>query len=115
MEEEFRYGIYLDSERSSLFFAKHVVVCEGATERALFNCLLDKEWSDLKDRQIYFLDSLGKYNIHRFMALLHRLGIPHSIIHDSDKNTEKHKHINEMIKNNETDMTRGRYVFKDDM
>ena len=115
MEEEFRYGMHLDSERSSLFFAKHVVICEGATERALFNCLLDREWSDLKDKQVYFLDSLGKYNIHRFMALLHRLGIPHSIIHDSDNNTEKHKRINEMIESNKTDMTRGIEVIEGDL
>ena len=117
-EEEFRYGIYLDSERSSLFFAKHVVICEGETEKALFNCLLDKEWQDLKNKQIYFLDSIGKHNIYRFMALLQHLGIPHSIIHDSDKNSNKkdeHKRINEMIKHNKTSMTRGIHEFGDDL
>lgn len=113
-EEEFRYGIYLDSERSSLFFAKHVVICEGATEKALFNCLLDKEWLDLKSKQVYFLDSLGKYNIHRFMSLLHRLGIPHSVIHDSDEKN-KHKRINKMIENNKTDRTTGTYAFDVDL
>ncbi len=115
MEEEFRYGIYLDSERSSLFFAKHVVICEGATEKALFNCLLDKEWPDLKDKQIYFLDSIGKHNIHRFMALLQQLGMPHSVIHDSDKKNDEHKRINKMIKNNKTDITTGIHVFDVDL
>lgn len=113
-EEEFRYGIYLDSERSSMFFAKHVVICEGATEKALFNCLLDKEWTDLKNKQIYFLDSLGKYNIHRFIALLHHLGIPHSVIHDSDE-SDTQARLNKMIESNKTEMTKEIYAFDIDL
>ncbi len=32
-EEKFRYQLWLDSERSSMFFANHVIITEGATEK----------------------------------------------------------------------------------
>lgn len=32
-DEELKYFLWLDSERSSLFFARHVLLCEGASEK----------------------------------------------------------------------------------
>ena len=47
------------------------------------------------------------------MALLSSLGIPHSVIHDSDKN-DKHERVNEIIENSKTDMTDEIYILDGD-
>ena len=36
--------LWLDSERSSLFFARHVLLCEGASEKVYLDYLADNEW-----------------------------------------------------------------------
>jgi len=85
LEEEFlRYFLWLDNERASLFFAKHIIICEGASEKVLFDHLTNTTWTDLVDKHIYFLDSIGKYNIHRYKNLFGKLCISHSVIMDSD-------------------------------
>ena len=43
------------------------------------------------------MDCIGKYNIHRFMALLAKLGIQHSVLYDDDKGNEEHAEINQLI------------------
>ncbi len=104
-EESFRYSLWLDSERSNLFFSKHVILCEGATEKALFDYLLDTKWIDLKKRQIYILDSLGKFNIHKFMSLLGSLGIRHSVLYDGDADKAYQQIVNDYIKQKATPFT----------
>lgn len=104
-DESFKFFLWLDAERSSLFFAKHVIICEGATEKSFFNLLLDSEWQDLRNKQIYFLDSLGKYNIHRFMNLFKFLGINHSVLFDSDEDSNVHFYLNDFIQRNKNEYT----------
>lgn len=96
-EEAFKYFLWLDAERSSLFFAKHVIICEGATEKAFLGCLLDSEWIDIKRKQIYILDSMGKYNIHKFMNLFGKLGIKHSVLFDGDDGKDLQQIVNDYI------------------
>ena len=43
------------------------------------------------------LDSIGKFNMHRFMNLMAHLGIPHSVIHDDDENKDQHADVNQLI------------------
>jgi len=97
-QEKFKYSLWLDSERTSLFFAKQVIICEGTSEKVFLDYLLNSEWIDLKDRHLYILDSLGKFNIHRFMNLFASLGIKHSILMDRDEN-ETQQIVNEFIDN----------------
>jgi len=104
-DESFKFFLWLDAERSSLFFAKHVIICEGATEKSFFDLLLDSEWQDLRNKQIYFLDSLGKYNIHRFMNLFKFLGINHSVLFDSDEDSNVHFYLNDFIQRNKNEYT----------
>ncbi|ERG68200.1 ATP-dependent nuclease [Exiguobacterium chiriqhucha] len=105
-EEKFRYQLWLDSERASMFFADKIIITEGATEKILLDYLLDNDWADLKKEKIYVLDAMGKYNIHRYMKLLCLFGIKHSIFIDSDsqakgKRINQHRilnnHINECV------------------
>ena len=114
-EESFKYFLWIDSERAKLFFAKHVIICEGATEKVFFDYLLNTKWIELKHEHIYFLDSMGKYNIHRYMNLFKLLGINHSIIMDKDRDPEIHELINSFIENNKNEFTSGIYYFDPDI
>lgn len=100
-EERFRYQLWLDSERSSLFFADRVVLVEGATERALLGWLLakDEDWHELNRHRIAVVDVMGKYNFHRYIALLESFRIPYGMILDDDNEKQHHKVLNEMLKN----------------
>ncbi|MDP4300029.1 ATP-dependent nuclease [Leptothrix discophora] len=96
-EERFRFQLWLDGERASLFFADRVLLVEGATERALFNYLLANEWHDLARHRICVIDALGKFNLHRYMALLEAYGIPHGIMLDDDHGQNLHGAVNDLI------------------
>src|SRR5690606_16193162 len=51
-EERFRYQLWLDSERASMFFADRVLLVEGATEKALFAWLFARDWHDLSCHRV---------------------------------------------------------------
>ena len=114
-EEALKYFMWLDSERSCCFFARHIVICEGASEKVLLDYLVDNEWSDLRDRRLYFLNSMGKFNIHRYMNLFGRLGIPHSVLMDSDQSKNVHQVMNNFITSNMNACSRGLYSFPKDL
>jgi putative ATP-dependent endonuclease of the OLD family len=114
-EESFKYFLWLDSERSASFFSKHVIICEGATEKAFLDLMINTKWIDLKEKQLYFLDCLGKFNIHRFMNIFGELGIKHSILFDGDNNKGKHEKINDFINSNKNDLTHKIAMFEDDL
>lgn len=96
-EEQFRLQLWLDGERSSLFFADKVLLVEGATERGLFNYLLSNDWHDLSAQHICLVDVLGKYNFHRYMALLEAYGIPHGVILDDDDGKGHQGAVNDLV------------------
>jgi predicted ATP-dependent endonuclease of OLD family len=98
-EERFRYQLWLDSERASMFFADRVLLVEGATEKALFAWLLARTWHDLSRHRVAIVDAMGKYNLHRYIALLEGFGIPYGLMLDDDQNKDHHKVVNEMLKN----------------
>ncbi|MBI4721632.1 MAG: AAA family ATPase [Candidatus Stahlbacteria bacterium] len=116
LEEEFiRYSLWLDSERCSVFFADTILICEGATEKALIDYLIKNNIISLENKQVYILDAMGKYNIHRYMNLFNKLGIKHSVLFDRDKDEEENKKINEFIKNNKNKFTLNIHLFNKDL
>jgi putative ATP-dependent endonuclease of OLD family len=104
-DESFRYSLWLDMERASAFFAKHVLICEGATEKVIFDYLIANSWEDLQTKQIYVLDSMGKFNIHRYMNLFSELGINHSVLYDGDGEKIGQEEVNKYINDNKNDYT----------
>ncbi|MGU2008102.1 ATP-dependent nuclease [Pseudomonas aeruginosa] len=96
-EEQFRFQLWLDGERASLFFADKVLLLEGATERGLFNYLLANDWHDLGTQRICLVDVLGKYNFHRYMALMEAFGIPHGVMLDDDNGKEHQSAVNDLV------------------
>jgi len=104
-EEAIRYLLWLDSERCSAFFADIVLICEGATEKTFIDYLIKNEWDDLREKRIYILDAMGKFNIHRYMNLFKELGIYHSVLADKDYNKNVHKFINQFIEDQKNGFT----------
>lgn len=98
-EESFRYQLWIDSDRASMFFADRVLLVEGATEKALFGWLWARDWHDLAGHRIAVIDVLGKYNFHRFIALLEGFGIAYGLVLDDDRDKQHHKAVNEMLRN----------------
>jgi len=95
--EAIKHFLWLNSDRSGIFFANHVLLVEGPTEVALINKLIDDGKIKGADCGLQVLDCLGKYNIHRFMNLLGHLGVAHSVIHDDDNNKDEHADLNLLI------------------
>ena len=98
-EERFRYQLWLDSERAAMFFADRVLLVEGATEKALFCWLLSRDWHELTRYRIAVVDVMGKFNFHRYTALLEQFGIPYGLMLDDDQDKNHHKAVNEMLRN----------------
>lgn len=95
--DQFRFQMWLDTMRASLFFADKVLLVEGETERVLFNYLLANEWKDLRDERIFVLDALGKFNFVRYLRFFKSFGIKHGVIYDEDKDPVYLKVINPFI------------------
>ena len=95
--EEFRFQLFLDAERSSLFFSEFVICVEGKTEKAVMAYLADTQWGGFPVEQAYVLDLMGKFNAHRFMRLLEAFAIPHAVLLDADKNKEVQQVVNNYI------------------
>jgi predicted ATP-dependent endonuclease of OLD family len=101
--EAVRHFLWLNPERSSLFFADAVLIVEGVSEQVLINYLLKTGQITTDSKGIFVLETLGKYNIHRFMNLLGEFRIDHAVLHDMDANKtgqekEKQEKLNELIK-----------------
>lgn len=114
-DESFRYSLWLDTERASAFFAKHVLICEGATEKVIFDYLIANSWEELQKKQIYVLDSMGKFNIHRYMNLFSELGINHYVLYDGDGEIIGQQAVNKYINENKNEFTNGIDFFDEDM
>jgi len=113
-EESLKYILWIDSERASSLFAKHVIICEGATEKIAFNYLINTlPYSFCK--HVYVLDAMGKYNIHRYMNLFEKLGISHSVLYDKDSNKEFEELVNNFINTNKNIYTKTIDTFPEDI
>ena len=114
-EEAIRYLLWLDSERCSAFFADIVLICEGATEKVFIDYLIKNKWNDLREKRIYILDAMGKFNIHRYMNLFKELGIYHSVLADKDENNNVHEFINQFIYEQKNELTKSIDFFDQDI
>lgn len=114
-KESIRYVLWLDSERSSAFFAERVLICEGATEKTFIEYLMKNKWNELLKSKIYVLDAMGKSNIHRYMNLFKELGIRHSVLFDEDSNGSIFRLLNDFIRQQKNEYTIKIDSFKDDI
>ncbi len=95
--EALKHFLWLNTDRCGAFFANHVLLVEGPTEVALVNGLIRDGKIRNAECGLHVLDCLGKFNMHRFMNLLSKLGVSHAVIHDDDKDEGAHAEINRLI------------------
>ncbi|MFN5678034.1 MAG: ATP-dependent nuclease, partial [Roseiflexaceae bacterium] len=109
--EEIKYFMWLNPDRSSLFFARHVLLVEGYTEYVFINRLIADNLIKQADNGVYILECSGKFKMHAYMNILNALGINHSVLHDDDQindddRARKQRDINQLIKDNQGPYTR---------
>jgi putative ATP-dependent endonuclease of the OLD family len=115
-----KYFMWLNAERTGLFFARRVLIVEGATEIATVNFLAQSGKLRVAP-DYYVLDAMGKFNIHRFMNLLGALKIEHSVLHDEDTKAKTgddlafHGEVNALIAATRNAHTREVHVFPEDI
>ena len=66
-------------------------------------------------RDIFTLDTIGKYNFHRFMRLFQNFGIRHYVLYDKDKDDARHITANQSIQNARNNFTGGVDFFPEDL
>ena len=84
MMSALKMELWLQPHRATAFFAKWVVLVEGASEVALYSYLTTRGVMKASAPGVVLIDCMGKYNIHRFMALLNAFGIDHAVLYDGD-------------------------------
>jgi len=81
--EAVKYALWLDDKRCGAFFAENILLVEGPTETALLSYMRDKGLLP-SCRDVFIMDTIGKFNIHRFMRLFECFGIKHCVLYDGD-------------------------------
>ncbi len=114
-KESMKYFLWLDSERTSMFFVNHVILCEGSSEKVFFEYLINTKWHEIKQKNIYILDCMGKFNINRYMNLCKQLAISHSVLIDSDNNKGIQGVFNEFINLSKNEFTKEIHIFDTDV
>jgi len=76
--------LWMQATRTTAFFCQRVILVEGPSETALYSYLTTRGLLDPPVRGLAVIDCMGKYNIHRFVALLGAFGIDHSVLYDGD-------------------------------
>lgn len=110
--EGIKYSLWLDAKRCGAFFAEKVLLVEGPTETSLFSYLYD-QGNIPECRGVFILDTIGKFNIHRFMRLFGALGIQHFVLYDGDKG--KHAAVEKTIIDSKNEFTGAIDKFDEDL
>ena len=76
--------LWMQATRTTAFFCQRVILVEGTSEMALYSYLTTRGLFEPPIRGLAVIDCLGKYNIHRFVAILGAFGIDHSVLYDGD-------------------------------
>jgi len=82
--ESIKYALWLNPTRASVFFGEHVLLVEGPSEHAIITYLLSTGQLAPK-RGVTVVDTIGKWNTHRFMNILSSLRVSHAVLYDRDK------------------------------
>jgi predicted ATP-dependent endonuclease of OLD family len=110
--EAVKYALWLDSKRSAAFFAEKVLLVEGPTETALLSYMFDQGLLP-ECKGVFIMDTIGKYNTHRFMRLFQELGIKHYVLYDGDNG--RHAAIDTTIRATSNPLTGAIDTFPNDL
>jgi putative ATP-dependent endonuclease of OLD family len=73
---------FFNPDRNELFFARKVILVEGATEKAVLPLLAKR--IGIYDYKISIIDCNSKYNLALYMKVMNAFKLPYLIIHDED-------------------------------
>jgi len=76
--------LWMQATRTIVFFSQRVILVEGPSETALYRYLTSRGLMEPPIRGLAVIDCMGKYNIHRFVAILGAFGVDHSVLYDGD-------------------------------
>lgn len=110
--EAIKYALWLDEKRSAAFFADNVLLVEGPSEVALLSYMRDLGLLP-SCKGTCFLDTLGKFNMHRFMRIFKHLGIRHFVLYDHDNG--RHAPVEATIHASSSALTGGIDSFENDL
>lgn len=83
-KEALKIENYFDNQRNELFFAKGVILVEGATEKFALPCVSRKRRIDLDRNGISVIECGGKGNILTFAKVADAFSIPYVAVVDDD-------------------------------
>ncbi len=81
-KDQFHLASWVNPDRAELFFAKRVVLVEGATEQALLPFVARR--IECFDSDVSVIECGSKHNIMLYIKLLNAFEIPYVVIHDED-------------------------------
>ena len=84
-DDDFRVMTEFDAARSELFLARAVVLVEGLTEKLVLPFVFAALGHDVDREAISIIECGGKPNLPLFARICSATGIPHMIVHDSDR------------------------------
>jgi putative ATP-dependent endonuclease of the OLD family len=96
----------MGSPRTTAFFSQRVILVEGPSERALYRYLTTRKKMAPPARDLSVIDCIGKYDIHRFVAILSAFGIDHSVLYDGDEGKSNDVAATKAIERAKTEFTK---------
>ncbi len=98
--------LWMQATRTVAFFSQRVILVEGPSESALYSYLTTRGLLDPPIRGLAVVDCMGKYNIHRFVAILGAFGIDHSVLYDGDNGKYCDTEVTAAISNAKSSFTK---------
>lgn len=95
--ESIKHFLWFNNARTEVFFAKNVLLVEGATELNLIKYIFLNNNIEIPKNGITVIDTMGKYNMHRFMSLLESYSIKHAVLVDKDIESKRAYKLNSLI------------------
>jgi Predicted ATP-dependent endonuclease of the OLD family len=89
-KEELKLLTQFDATRNELFFARKVLLVEGATERFSLPYIFTLKGIDLNARGVSIIDSGSKENLEFIIKILKGFYIPFVVLHDEDTNANNY-------------------------
>ncbi|HOW59794.1 MAG TPA: AAA family ATPase [Candidatus Omnitrophota bacterium] len=89
-KKELKLLTEFDARRNELFFAKKVLLVEGATEKHSIPFAFKLLGHDVNEQGISIIDVGGKENLEFFIIILNAFKIPYCVLHDEDRNAKNY-------------------------
>lgn len=107
--------LWMQSTRTTAFFSQRVILVEGPSETAIYSYLTTRGLMDPPVRGLAVIDCMGKYNIHRFVAILSAFGIDHSVLYDGDNGGAHDTEVTQAINDAKSAFTKRITRFANDL